>query len=169
MKTTANNIQNETSNARNNEQVNNNAVLSELTPATDEIANKIGLTVEHMTSWGARNFYYYRDENGENIKNAKGEHIIIEISHVDDSGCKNSLPSIWFKEGYTKELLQKWWSIHIYVENENGDCYMAYNPQTKLSQDRKRYEVNFKWTLSATAKNFEKLLSETLRRFNAAK
>ena len=166
MKTLENNGQ-ATATKANNES--KNAQLSELTPATDIIAQNLGLTVDHMTTWRKRNYYYYRDETGQDIKNDKGEHIIIEVSHCDDPGGRGSLPALWQKNGYTSERLATYWSVDTYVYNEAGDCYRAYNPQEKLSDDRKRYVINFKWMFTATEANFEKLLKETLRRFRAGK
>lgn len=154
MNTTANNLQ--------------KVELKELTQRTDEIAQALGLTVDHMTTWGKRNFYYYRDQDGNDIRNAKGEKIVIEISHCEDYGGKNTLPALWFKAGWTPELLTTFWSLHTYIKDEQGNGYGCYNCQEKLDHTKKRMVINFDWMEKATEESFEKLLRETLRRFMAA-
>lgn len=169
-KTESTDLRNETRNAAAMVASYNREELQNLAPITDEIAHGLGFQVEIVSGDNrVRAFYYYRDENGNDRRNSKGERLLIEISHCTDSKSKNSLPALWYKSGYTPERLATYLCIHTFVENEAGDCYGRYNPQEKLSEDRKRMVIDFKYMLPATAANFEKLLKETRRRFEAAK
>lgn len=132
----------------------------------DEIAKSLGFMVKRTCEFNA--FYYLVDENGFDKYNEKGEKICIEIGFSHDFGVsKNSLPMIWFKKGYTKEIMTNWWSVQTYVTNKKGECYGAYDPTIKRSEDGKRFVINFDWHLAATEENFKKLLEEILRQFYA--
>ena len=178
MKTTANGTtaaqvnNNETKNAApvvasNNQ--NKAAELPNLAPITDEIAAALGFQVEHMT-WGnrCRALYYYRTESGQERRNGKGERLLIEVSHCEDSKSKNSLPALWKKHGYTPQRLATYWCLHTYVYDVREECWGRYNPQEKLSEDGKRLVIDFDYMKAATADSFRELLAETVRRFNAA-
>jgi hypothetical protein len=131
----------------------------------DEIAKGLGFMAKRTCEFNA--FYYLVDENGFDVRNAKGEKLCVEICFCyNDSKSPNSLPVIWHKKGYTKEIITEWWSVQTYVTNEEGTCYRAYDPTIKPTFDR-RFEIDFDWHLSATPENFKKLLEEVLRRFNA--
>ena len=129
----------------------------------DEIAKSLGFMVKRTCEFNA--FYYFVDENGFDKYNEKGEKLCIEIGCCVDAGGKNSLPALWYKKGYTKELIREWWSVQTYVTNKKGECYRAYDPTIRKSWDGKRFEVNFDWHLKATPENFRKLLEEILRLF----
>lgn len=101
--------------------------------------------------------------------NAVGEKLLIELTKcIDDKDWKNSLPKIWYKNGYTSKLMDSYWSIETYVYDTEGNCYGRYNPQSKLSEDRKRNVINFDWLLDSTEENKQKLIDEVLRLFNSA-
>ena len=171
MKTTSYN-NNETRNAAamvasNNQ--NKAAELPNLAPITDEMARALGFQVEHMTGDTRRRaFYYYRTESGQERRNGKGERLLIEVSHCEDSKGKNSLPALWKKHGYTPQRLATYWCLHTYVYDVREECWGRYNPQEKLSEDGKRLVIDFDYMKAATADSFRELLSETVRRFNAA-
>lgn len=130
----------------------------------DEIAKSLGFMVKRTCEFNA--YYYLVDENGFDKYNGMGEKICIEIGLCVNPGGKNSLPSLWHKKGFTKEVIHDWWSVQTYVTNRKGECYRAYDPTIKKSWDKKRWEINFDWHLAATPENFKKLLEEILRRFN---
>jgi len=103
-------------------------------------------------------FYTFTDLN------AKGEKVMIEfVKCVPDLTNKNSLPYLWQKAGYTDKLLETYWSIEVYVYDTEGNCWGRYNPQVKLSEDRKRHVINFDWLLEATEENKQKLIDEVYR------
>lgn len=144
--------------------------LPNLAPITDEIARNLGYQVEQMTGDTRRRaFYYYRTESGQERRNSKGERLLIEVSHCEDSKSKNSLPALWEKHGYTPDRLATYWSLHTYVYDVREECWGRYNPQEKLSEDGKRLVIDFDYMKAATAEHFETLLKETARRFMAAK
>ena len=169
MKTLAPNSSNETRNAAAMVASYNREELQNLAPITDEIARALGFQVEHMT-WGnrCRALYYYRTESGQERRNGKGERLLIEVSHCEDSKSKNSLPALWKKHGYTPERLNTYWCLHTYVYDLREECWGRYNPQEKLSEDGKRLVIDFDYMKAATADSFRELLAETVRRFNAA-
>lgn len=131
----------------------------------DLIAKNMGFRVRRSSKYNT--FYYYEDAKGESKTNAKGESLIVEITHCsDDCKSKHSLPIIWQKMDYTKELIPEWWDVTIYSSDKNGNCYGRYNPTHKRSDDGKRFAINFDWHLLATEENVQLLLTEILRRFN---
>lgn len=131
----------------------------------DEIAKSLGFMVKRTCENNA--FYYLVDEKGFDKRNLKGEKLCVEIGICRNPGGKDSLPYLWYKKGYTKDLMTDWWSVQTYVTNQEGECYCAYDPTIKRSEDGKRFEINFDWHLAATTENFKKIVKEILRRFNA--
>lgn len=179
MKTTANGTtaaqvnSNETKNAAamvasNNQ--NKAAELPNLAPITDEIARALGFEIEHVAGdTRARAFYRLKDENGQPVKNEQGERLTVEITHCEDYGGPHSLPAMWYAKRWTPERLATWWSISTYIYDSADNCHGGYNPQHKLSDDRRRLVVNFDWMRPATAENFAALMAETVRRFMACR
>lgn len=131
----------------------------------DEIAKSFGFMVKRTCEFCA--YYYLVDENGFDKYNEKGEKLCVEINLSVDPGGKYSLPMIWYKKGYTKEILKDWWCVRTYVTNKKGECYGAYDPTIQESEDGKRFVMNFDWHLRATPENFRKLLTEILRQYYA--
>jgi hypothetical protein len=129
-------------------------------------AQALGLTVKNNTWCYA--LYYLKDENGENIRNDRGEYIIISASLCIDNNNKWFLPRRWFKNGWIAEELPSYWSIDTYVHKPDGSCIRDYDPTIKRSDDGKRFVLNFDWVLPATADNLGRILSEVLRQFRAA-
>ena len=104
-----------------------------------------------------------------NEKNKKSETLTIELSLCkDDPTYKNSLPKLWYKNGYIDRVLETYWSIGTYVTDSEGRQWGKYNPQNKLSDDGKRMVINFDWMLEATEENREKLINEVYRIFSEA-
>ena len=122
--------------------------------------NKNNFTIEQIAE--ARWFFNFTDTN------AKGEKITVELSKCENCDSKNSLPNLWFKHGYTDQILETYWSVETYVTDTEGNCWEQYNPQTKISEDGKRLVINFDWMFEATEENKEKLLNEVYRLFSTA-
>ncbi len=122
----------------------------------DMIAKKLGFKVGVRPA-ECRVFYDYKQ------KNAKGERLTVELAYCDGV----SLPKRWHKAGCTKELITEWWGVDTYVYDKQGNCFKAYDPTIKKSEDGKRYEIDFDWHLKATASNFKKILEEIVKQFNA--
>ncbi len=100
--------------------------------------------------------------------NAKGETLVIELSECTNSGGKDSLPYLWKRHGYTDRVLETYISIHTYCTDSEGNCYNRYNPQLKLSEDGKRYVINFEWMFENTEENKQKLINEVIHLFESA-
>lgn len=93
--------------------------------------------------------------------NSKGEKIQVEFVAVYPyNGCKNSLPNLWKKNGFTSEVLSSYWVVEVYATDESG-CWGRYNPTIKPGGAG--YVLNFDWVLPVTDENREKLLTEIER------
>lgn len=101
-------------------------------------------------------------------KNAKQETMIIEIVHCENLGGKNSLPYLWYKEGWTDKIMETYIGCNTYVHDSENGCYGDYNPQSKRSEDGKRSVINFEWLLEDTEENRKKLIKECIKRFESA-
>ena len=123
-----------------------------------------GLNFLVKSGFGKTAFYYLCDDNGLDMRNKKGEKIMVEVCWCVAMG-KNDLPHKWHKSGMTKELLSEWWSINTEVTNNKNVSYRGYNPQVKFDETRKRNVINFDWMLPATDENLKALLLEVGRRF----
>lgn len=112
-------------------------------------------TVEQLA--GAR--WYVTSETNN------GKKIIIEFckNTTPEKLTKNSMMYLWKKNGYIKEILPDYWTIHTYVYDDSGDCWGWYNPTIKDSADGKRFVTNFDWLLEATEENARKLFGEVER------
>lgn len=100
--------------------------------------------------------------------NTKDETLVIELVECKNPGGKNSLPYLWGKHGYTDRVLETYLSIHTYCTDSEGNCYGRYNPQTKLSEDGKRYIINFDWMFENTEENKQRLIDECIHLFESA-
>lgn len=119
--------------------------------------NNEKMTIEKYGS--ARTMYYL------NNKNKKGEELIIELMECEDPKCKNSLPQLWKQHGYIDRVLDKYICIETHVIDLNGNCYEKYNPQVKFSENENRNMIDFNWMFENTEENKQKLLNETIKRF----
>ena len=118
-------------------------------------------------------------KQGENIEiyeyqgvNFKGETLLMDITKCTNPGGKNSLPYLWKQHGYTKEIMETWWSVSTYVTDKDGNCRHAYNPTLVIKKEVHKGKVltcrpciNFEWLLEATEENKKKLLNEVENRF----
>ena len=101
-------------------------------------------------------------------KNAKQETMTIEIVHCENPGGKNSLPYLWYKNGWTDKVMETYISCHTYVHDSEGSCFGIYNPTTKLSDDRKRIVINFDWLLEDTEENRKQIIEACIELFETA-
>ena len=99
-------------------------------------------------------------------RNKKDERLVIEVNSCYNAESPHCLPVLWHKAGYTKELILNYWSIRHFVYDKDENCYGAYD-YVKPSEDGKRRVVDFDWHFENTIENLEKLITESLRRFNA--
>ena len=72
-----------------------------------------------------------------------------------DPKDKKSLPNLWLKHGSTKKLINNYLTLNDYITFNNGLCISLpeTNPTIKLSEDKKRYEINFKFLKENTFEN----------------
>lgn len=99
-------------------------------------------------------YFYFTDSN------AKGESMIVMISHCESYG-KNSLPYIWHRDGYTDREINKYLICRTCVEKIDSPALEKYNPQlTNL-------KINFEWLLEDTEENRQALIDEVARHFYA--
>lgn len=98
-----------------------------------------------------------------NEANSDGETLIFELTKCINPGGKNSIPALWYKNGYTKTLLSSFWSLNTFVTHEKYGCYRAYDPTVKDN-----HQINFDYMLEATPENAEIIVKEMIRRFLAA-
>ena len=101
-------------------------------------------------------------------KNAKQETMMIELTHCENSGGKHSLPYLWHKDGFTDRIMETYVSCSTYVDDSEGGCRGAYNPQEKLSEDGKRNVINFEWLLEDTEENRKKIIEACIEMFESA-
>jgi hypothetical protein len=117
--------------------------------------------IEQVTE--SRWFYTFTEPN------SKGEKIMVEfVKCISDLNNKNSALYIWKKAGYIDKLLETYWNIEVYVYDTEGNCWGRYNPQVKLSENGKRYVINFDWLLEATEENKQRLIDEVYRLVSSA-
>ena len=99
--------------------------------------------------------------------NRNGERLTVEVTECrPDIGDKNSLPQLWKKHGYTREVLKNYYSLTTYAKDAAGNCRGRYNPQHRLGPDGGRPVIDFAWLLPVSAENLEKLLTECRRLFS---
>ena len=101
-------------------------------------------------------------------KNAKQETLTIEIVHCEHPGGKNSLPYLWYKNGWTDKVMETYISCHTYVHDSEGSCFGIYNPTTKSSDDGKRSVINFDWLLEDTEENRKQIIEACIELFESA-
>ena len=99
-------------------------------------------------------------------KNAKQETMLIEIIHCENPGGNNSLPYLWYKEGWTDKVMKTYIGCNTYVHDSEGGCYGGYNVTEKY--DGKRNVINFDWLLEDTEENRKKIIESCIELFEAA-
>ena len=106
------------------------------------------IKIEKMAE--CRWFYHFED------KTKNGETLTVEVSKATNPGGKNSLPYLWYKHGYIDRVLEDYWCITTYAEDETGS-YGRYNPTIKNSK------INFEWMFEATEETLKLILDEIIR------
>lgn len=96
-------------------------------------------------------------------KNKSGESLMVEFSLINCDG--EELPKLWKKHKYTDKLYKSYISVSSYVTDADGIEKEKYNPTIKLSDDKKRYVINFDWLLEISEENKQKLLNEIYNNF----
>lgn len=99
-------------------------------------------------------------------KNAKQETMLIEIIHCENPGGNNSLPYLWYKEGWTDKVMKTYIGCNTYVYDSENGCYGGYNVTEKY--DGKRNVINFDWLLEDTEENRKKIIEACIELFEAA-
>ena len=99
-------------------------------------------------------------------KNAKQETMTIEIVHCENPGGKNSLPYLWYKNGWTDKVMETYISCNTYVYDSENGCYGGYNVTEKY--DGKRNVINFDWLLEDTEENRKKIIEACIELFESA-
>lgn len=123
---------------------------------------KNNVNIQKMTD--TRAFYEFKEKNNKNEK------LVVEITDCYyDNTSKNSLPNLWFRNGYTNKLYDNALHVDCYCYDEKNNCFSKYNPTIKLSGDKKRNVINFKWLLEVSKKNKEKIIKEIYKKFMGAK
>lgn len=109
------------------------------------------------------NTRYFLDYKG---KNKNDEKLTVEVTFINFDNLEgNSLPALWKKHGYTKELVTNYISIDTYITDKEGNCWAWYNPCHKLSDDKKRMILDFDYMYDISESNLKKLLKEIEKRF----
>lgn len=116
-------------------------------------------TMEQTTE--TRRFYTFEETN------KLGEKLVVEIGRCHAEG-KNSLPTLWYKHGWTKDLMTDYLVVNTYVTDTEGGCSGKYNPTHKLDEDGKRYVINFDWLFEPSDDNKDKVLNEIYNQFISA-
>lgn len=129
---------------------NTNDIIKELEKGVDKMFN-----VEKITDTR----YRYTCKN----KNKSGESLMVEFSLINCEG--EELPKLWKKHKYTDKLYKSYISVSVYVTDANGIEKEKYNPTIKLSEDKKRYLINFDWLLEISKENEQKLLNKIYNNF----
>lgn len=95
--------------------------------------------------------------------NKLNERLVIDLEYIN---CKNEqLPKLWKKHGYTDKLYTNYIHIDSYIIEPDGTEKVKYNPTIKLSDDKKRYVINFDWMLEISKENKEKLINKIYNDF----
>ena len=101
-------------------------------------------------------------------QNAKKESMLFYITVCKGSSGKNSLPYMWYKDGYTNKVLDTYLTVDAEVEDSEGNYFRAYEPDVKTNEDGKCV-IDFDWMFEDSEENRQKLIDECIRRFESAK
>ena len=97
-------------------------------------------------------------------KNNLNENLILQINEVYPPKCKNSLPNLWKKYGFTDKILDSYYILDVCVINENSYEYHKYNPQITKNIDGNR-SINFDYMLEVSEANMYKLIDSVYNLF----
>lgn len=106
-------------------------------------------------------------------KNSKEESLLMSITHCKDCELMNSLPKLWYKNGYTDKIFTTYLIVRNCVETKDKTCIDKYNPTVK-TEERKDFNgkvyashnvLNFDWLLEDNEQNIQLLINEVAKRF----
>lgn len=106
-------------------------------------------------------------------KNSKEESLVMTIIHCKDCGLSNSLPKLWYKNGYTDKIFTTYLIVHDRVETKDKTYIDKYNPTIK-TEERKDFNgkvyashnvIDFDWLLEDNEHNVQFLINEIAKRF----
>ena len=98
-------------------------------------------------------------------KNNLNEYLILQINEVYPPKCKNSLPNLWKKYGFTDKILDNYYILDVCAFDENGYEYHKYNPQIAKKSVGNR-SINFDYMLEVSEANMYKLIECVYNLFN---
>lgn len=98
--------------------------------------------------------------NIEPYKEDQGQLIIELILVYTDIKDKNSLPYLWYKNGYTKEIINNYISLDTCYTDEQNYSYRYYNPCTKKVNDKT--VIDFDYILPIDEFNIEKIVVDAI-------
>ena len=96
-------------------------------------------------------------------KNNLNEYLILQINEVYPPKCKNSLPNLWKKHGFTDKILDSYYILDVCAFDENGYEYHKYNPQIAKSDGNR--SINFDYMLEVSEANMYKLIDSVYNLF----
>lgn len=79
---------------------------------------------------------------------------LIEVTFCEASG-PNSLPELWYKNGYMDKILKRYMCIQTYCTDKDGNCTGSYNPQIIGI-----HKLNFDYILESTEENLNNLIGK---------
>ncbi|WP_243344574.1 hypothetical protein [Anaerococcus sp. AGMB09787] len=98
--------------------------------------------------------------NIEPYKEDQGQ-LIIELTLVyTDIKDKNSLPYLWYKNGYTKEIINNYISLDTCYTDNLHRSFHYYNPTTKKVANKT--VIYFDYILPINNTNVKKIILDTL-------
>ena len=87
------------------------------------------------------------------------EEFIIAVDFCEYYG-KNTIPELWFKNGYTNKVLNKYMCISTYCRDKDGIFSAKFNPQIKGI-----HEIDFDYMLESNQENLKKLIDKTIEMY----
>lgn len=79
---------------------------------------------------------------------------LIEVTFCEASG-PNSLPELWYKNGYMDKIFKRYMCIQTYCTDKDGNCTGSYNPQIIGI-----HKLNFDYILESTEENLNNLIGK---------
>lgn len=95
-----------------------------------------------------------------------GERLAVEFSYCENHGGKHALPVLWARKGWKDHVLNTWWSVDVYAQENGGagTCWGRYNPTEREDPETGRRVLNWPYILEATEENKSVILAEIFRR-----
>ncbi|MDK7377536.1 hypothetical protein QP531_06850 [Peptoniphilus harei] len=107
-----------------------------------------------------RRWFIYVEPNDNDLE------FLIELTFCyPDNKSQNSLPNLWYKNGFIDRVLENYFGIDTYLTTEKG-CFGGVNP-TEINLGN-RSVVNFENTLEITESNIKKIIEMTINEYKAS-